>query len=414
MMKHLLTIFFALSVFYANAQCDDYAVYFEDETDTLSNHVLCANNQNEATIRLRIDTTVSTTIGASNYYIVRTQFPDGTIRRDSTRRLNHYIWTMQPGVHTVLNVEDDQGCVTDLNEEIDIKYVPAQRAILTSKGDFCAGDDHAVVTVEIIPKTDVEMTYYGSLYFNSQYRQFEFTGSKDTLHVDKPGGYNLNYIESSNCYVETGTEQAKTIVKGTFCYDLELIHPSCDDNDGGFKITNTDQSKTFTLQDPFDVGNDTVEVTGLPSGKHKYYLQGEGVHDSIKFELRKGGLEYTITEERPSCEEGNGAISVNGLSVSEEDIIWSNGETGSSIDNLYPGLYELVVLDSELVVIISVFPHGFTPLSQVVVPLALPQHLELIHPVGEHVHMPCLRLILLRTSDDCGILEENKLISTWV
>lgn len=350
-MKHLFTLLLVFSAFYARSQCTNIDVSIAKD----SVYAVCGSNQTSEAI---FDVYLNNITTESDTHFVKVEYPDGEIKELSTT--DDYLsgWTIQPGMHKIVEVKDNNGCVTSTDVSFDIPYVPAQRAVMTSSGDFCAGDDHAVVTLEIFPKTDVEMTYYGYLYSqngNSQGRQFDFTGSKDTFHVDQPGEYFLEYIESSVCNVDTRNQQASTTVKGTFCYDLELIHPSCDNDDGGFRITNTvsdDIYKEFKVSIESDtLGADTLEVLNLSSGKYTLALTPKRwdelwFYTEVEIDLRKGGLEYTISEEMPACEEGNGSIAVNGLSVPEEDILWSNGETGSSIENLYPGLYELVVLDN--------------------------------------------------------------------
>ncbi|MCB0525359.1 MAG: HYR domain-containing protein [Lewinellaceae bacterium] len=112
------------------------------------------------------------------------------------------------------------------------------------------------------------------------------------------------------------------------------------------------------IQDNCSINGSATLISGLPSGSsfpvgttiEKYsYTDVGGNTGSCQFEITVlPGLSATVSSAPASCSgecNGSATLTVNGGGIASS-IVWSNGQTGFTANNLCPGVYTVIVTDN--------------------------------------------------------------------
>ena len=236
------------------------------------------------------------------------------------------------GEYSVI-ISDENGCQTEVTFEID------QPAALTL--DITGTDESAFEAMD------------GSVIVNPSAGtppyQFIWSNGANTQNVNglSPGEYNVTVTDANDC-----TETTSVFV-GSFACDFEVTIDTRDISCFGIADGFVDIQTSGGVE-PYDYNwsNGQIEssLNNLGAG---YYtvtiLDGNDCPAVVNFEIVEPSqlmLTSTASLDLTCIEEGSGQISIEPFGGSGNyDIIWSNGTTGSEVDNLGIGIYTVVVTD---------------------------------------------------------------------
>ena len=299
---------------------------------------------------VRVNVTGGTPMGA-NYTFTYTT-PDGTTASTPS---NNLTINAESGPYAI-TVVDDNGCREDATVT-----VGARRAIglaPTVSEIACAGDDNGEITV-------VASATLGTANPPFQFTWFGAPGAVSTATQSTLGGL------GQGTYRVVAEDADGCIARDTFT----LVEPqqlqialddfgpeSCDPGGDGFAAVSAVGGRsdvtgyTFEWRDAdYDVVSDMATATGLAGGSYTGYVIDEsGCIDSLAQPLvittPERPVIQSLDDDRLDCNgftDGTLTVAATPGAAAIDRIEWSNGGTGTIIENLAAGTYEVAVTDAD-------------------------------------------------------------------
>ena len=299
---------------------------------------------------IRVNTTGGTPMGANYTYTYTT--PGGTTANAPS---NNITINAESGPY-IISVVDDNGCRVDTTA-----LVGAQRAI---------GLTPAITEIQCAGDMNGEITVVASATLGTAAPPFQFTWFGAPGAVSTPTQSTLGSL-GQGTYRVVAEDADGCLVRDTFT----LIEPqqlqisldgstpeSCDPGgDGTATISamggrNGTQPYTFEWRDSdYNIVASAAMATGLTGGFYTGYVIDEsGCIDSlpqpIEITAPDRPVVQSLDDDQLDCNgDANGSltVAVTPGAAPIDRIEWDNGGTGTMIDNLVAGIYEVIITDTD-------------------------------------------------------------------
>ena len=264
----------------------------------------------------------------------------------NTGELTQTITGLAPGTYNV-TVTDQNGCTVEASVEIQEFGCPSFNIEYEQIDIDCYGECNGSIEITGVTNGTEPYTYNWS------------TGDEESIIFNLCLGiYEVTITDANNCSAVRSFEitEPDELIANASATD----ETANDANDGTATCTPTGGTPPYSYA--WDNGENTQTITGLAPGDYTVTITDYNYCESTETvtvnEFICPALSIIYTQEDVSCfGECNGSISIDEVSdgVAPFDYYWSNGETGSSIDNLCEGSYSVTVTDDKNCEIIKSF-----------------------------------------------------------
>jgi hypothetical protein len=237
-----------------------------------------------------------------------------------------------------VTVTDENGCTGTAFIDI-FEIFPPVAEIVELEVDVCQGEGTVVLSA-------TENGY-----------EYEWSTGETTqsITVDQEGLYTLTVIDPDGCSSEAEynldfpADLAASVdaIENNLCFGDEngsaVVSATGGVEPYSFSVTNTDTGTTIEIE-PGDL------VTGLGAGTYVFNVEdATGCSDAAEFVITEPDpivSNLTVTNETvQGANDGIASVDPSGGTM-PYTVLWSNGETGNTIDNLAPGEYWVVITDA--------------------------------------------------------------------
>ncbi|MEM9991404.1 MAG: hypothetical protein AAF738_06535, partial [Bacteroidota bacterium] len=265
---------------------------------------------------------------------------------------------LEPGTY-FLTASDDNGCMESINFEVAALRSIAIDSIINDLRCFNDTDASIQVTASALG-TIGEARPYSFSWTNTTISNPIPTDTETTSIIENLSAatYRLNVRDADGC---TATERSFTIDQPEqLVVTLEgTRNASCANNliDGAIDIEVTGGTMPYNYFWPEIAGLTTENATSLSPGQYEVVVtDANGClptnNQDLVYTITAPDLpQLTITGSSVECfSDTNGTVSVNATSLGGTTIssyVWSNGETGQSLNGLTAGEYIVTVTDAD-------------------------------------------------------------------
>ncbi|HEX6223070.1 MAG TPA: hypothetical protein VFZ52_01585 [Chryseolinea sp.] len=230
------------------------------------------------------------------------------------------------GVYTV-KVTDAAGCFAEKSFALTNGALIAVQSSLTHPS--CTQINGGI---DITPTTGVAP--YSYLWSNGSTTQ-------DLQNV-AAGNYTVKVTDALGCSVE----RLYTLrINNTLALTYVVTPTSClGDNSGAINLTVSGGTAPYTIV--WADGVTTEDRSGLIAGNYKVTVtDAAGCSTQLNISVFKKPIQVSSTVNQPKCSGEPGSIVLTPPPGGSYSYSWSNGETGTSIDDLAPGIYSVTITD---------------------------------------------------------------------
>ncbi len=268
-----------------------------------------------------------------------------------------------------LIVRDSLSCSKTF-QDINITAEEFYNVSIDIKQNICSGASYLEVNTSTLQGGAMDYPEYGYLWSDGTRGkthpiEIDKMESIDVIVYDKLEDIDPNWF---NCKAKGNFYPNNlSIVTSPLEIHWNTSHTACGESNGQIEVTRLTRTTetpngTFTDTIPFDnftwhwSNGDTTKgsLENIPAGDYTLILQSTNLDIPCTFTFETKVLNNDLSIEdieinQPSCYACNdGSINIGTISGGTEDsirVIWSNGQEGSEIGNLYIGSYSVTVTD---------------------------------------------------------------------
>ncbi len=268
--------------------------------------------------------------------------PDGSISVSATggETPYSYQWShgpetaeltgVTPGIY-ILSIVDANGCSTSKAYTVGVENQIMITGAVTQTG--CSTDIGAI---------DASVTGGSGEY------QYQWSNGETTEDIQdlSEGVYTLTVTDNSGC---SELRTFYVTAKNTLRLSASRTNTSCvEDYSGAVDLTVTGGSGSYTYE--WSNGEATEDIDGLGAGFYQVTVtDSEGCSSTLQAVIGTNTINVTGSVNQPTCNgAGDGSIMLTpGANEGELSYEWSNGESGSSVSGLEPGVYSVTVSNAD-------------------------------------------------------------------
>lgn len=244
------------------------------------------------------------------------------------------------GTYSVTVTDITQGCDHDTTVTISSANAPTIDNI-TATNETCLGDEDGTATVTASGGT-------GTLTYAWNTTPVQTTASVSGL---APGAYTVTVTDGVGCEAISNIVVSAGPNCCNLAFDLDIIDPTCGQNNGSIEVTNITGATTMITFD-WSNGLNTQIIGGLAAGTYTVTVIDNGQTncqlDSTVTISDAGGATLVATATDETCAgaaDGTANVLATG-GVAPLTYTWSNAATGGAITGLAPGNYTVSVEDA--------------------------------------------------------------------